>query len=204
MRKNYYKRKKTNPFIFKHQKLSVSAKQRGIEYDLDPEFLKGIWTGICPIAKEEIFISTSMEDRIKPRAAELDRFVPELGYTKGNVTWISREYNMKKLNSSIEDMEKMLDFMKNHVPIKEATSDILKPKQVAWNKGIKLPEGYGKKGKDNPMARLCAEQVLEIRNQWKGTRGQITEFSKKYKVSPATIRKIVNRITWKHLQTQEK
>lgn len=195
-RQNYYKRKQTNPFIFKHQKLSSSTQQRQIQYNLDPEFLKGIWTGICPIANEEIFISTSLETRSDLRAAELDRFIPDLGYVKGNVTWISREYNMKKQNCSLEDLERLALFMKTHQPVCEASAEITKPKYEPWNKGIKTPQAFINYGENNPNTKLSEEQVLKIREDWSGKRGQRKQIANLYGVSPATISKIIKRITW--------
>lgn len=139
-RENYYKRKKVNPFVFKHQKLSNSAKQRDLPYDLTPEFLKGIWTGICPVSGEEIFISLSHEDRKNLSAAELDRFVPELGYVRGNVTWISRRFNMKKQDSTLKELKSLVEWMERHEPVKEAHADIEKAKNTPWNKGLKMED----------------------------------------------------------------
>jgi hypothetical protein len=198
---NYYKRKKEEPFAFKHTKLKNSCLGRGIEYNLTPEFLKGIWTGICPVSGKEIFFGTdSKEQRTHPQAAELDRFIPELGYTKGNVSWVSREFNIKKLNSTVEDMRKLLHFMENHEPLKEAYAELtLYERQDVWNKGLTMPDGYGQKGSDNGASKLTDEKVLEIRKLWEGKRGQITQFSRGYGVSTAAIRKIVFGKTWKHL-----
>lgn len=199
-RELYYERKRRNPFIFKHQKLSVSAKQRGIDYNLDPEFLKSIWTGFCPISGEQIFISTNAKDRGNDNSAELDRFIPEKGYTKGNVSWISRKFNRKKLDSSIEELKMIVEWLETYQPKVDGFCEIDKVKQTPWNKGLKTPGVGFKTGKDNPTSRLTEEQVLVILKTYRGERGQIAELSRDYAVSPATIRKIVKRETWKHLK----
>lgn len=41
-------------------------------------------------------------------AAELDRFIPNKGY----VTFISRKVNRLKNNASIEELERLIDWMK--------------------------------------------------------------------------------------------
>ena len=199
-RENYTRRKKEEPFVSRHQKLKQSCKDRQIAYNLTPEFLKGIWTGICPISEKEIFFSTNKEEKTHPQAAELDRFIPELGYVKGNVTWLSREFNVKKLNSTADDFRKMLNFMETHKPLKEAHAE-LEPytKKDVWNKGLTMPEGYGNIGTDNGTAKLNDEKVLEIRRLWEGKRGQIAQFARDYGVSAAAIRKIITGKTWKHL-----
>lgn len=198
-RQNYYKRKKENPFIFKHDKLSMSAKNRGIPYDLTPEFLKFIWTGICPISGEEIFLTTSSAERIDENAAELDRFDPVKGYIKGNVTWISRKYNRKKLDSNLEELDKLVSWMRTHTPVQQGGSMIDKPKFVPWNKGIKTPNSTPL-GEENPTSVLTENEVRNILKEYTGSRGQIVLLAKTYMVSPATIRKIVKRHTWKHIK----
>ena len=196
---NYYKRKKENPFISRHQRTLSSAKQRGIAYDLTPEFLKFIWTGICPISGEEIFFAESEEDRISENTAELDRFDPSLGYVKGNVTWISRKYNRKKLDSNLEELEKLVFWMKTHTPVRQGNSIIDKPKHIPWNKGIKTPNSTPI-GEENPASILTEKDVRNILKEYTGSRGQMAMLAKTYKVSPATIRKIIKRQSWKHIE----
>lgn len=199
-RENYYRRKEEEPFITRHQKMLNSCARKGIAYDLTPEFLKGIWTGTCPVSGKEIFFSTNKEDKAHPQAAELDRFIPELGYVKGNVTWMSREFNVKKLNSTVDDLRKLLNFMEAHEPLKEAHAELTPyTKTEAWNKGLTMPDSYGRKGTDNGTAKLNDEKVLEIRRLWEGKRGQIKQFARDYGVSSAAIRKIVRGESWKHL-----
>jgi hypothetical protein len=62
------------------------------------------------VLKTPIHLVTDREDEM---AAELDRFVPEKGYVKGNVHWLSRKANRLKNNSSVEILEKLLEWMKN-------------------------------------------------------------------------------------------
>ena len=80
----------------------------GVAFDLTPEYLESIWTGYCPVRKVVLKLDT---DRRDEDAAELDRFDPDLGYTQGNVHWMSRKANRLKNNTSIEDLKSLLDWM---------------------------------------------------------------------------------------------
>lgn len=46
---------------------------------------------------------------------------------------------------------------------------------------------------------LTEKQVLSIRSEYTGKRGDYTRLGKKYRVSYYTISEIVKKITWKHL-----
>jgi len=45
----------------------------------------------------------------------LDRVVPNLGYVKGNVHVISWRANSLKKNATIEELEKIIQYMKEHI-----------------------------------------------------------------------------------------
>lgn len=53
------------------------------------------------------------------------------------------------------------------------------------------------RGEKNPGARLTQEQVNEIRNRFTGKRGEISALARIYRVSEATIRKILKRASWR-------
>lgn len=106
----YQYHKESNPFLHKTTRAKSRSQHLKVPFDLDPEYLKDIWTGICPVFKIEINLST---DRSDESAAELDRFIPEKGYVKGNVSFISRKANRLKNSASISDLENLLEWMKN-------------------------------------------------------------------------------------------
>ena len=113
---------------------------------------------------------------------------------------MSREFNVKKLNSTVDDLRKLLNFMEAHEPLKEAHAELTPyTKTEVWNKGLTMPDSYGSKGTDNGAAKLNDKKVLEIRRLWDGKRGQIKQLARDYGVSSGTIRKIVRGETWKHL-----
>jgi len=64
---------------------------------------------VCPVLGIAIF-SESLDN---PNAPSIDRFIPELGYVKGNVFIISRRANVLKGDANIEEMKLILKYMQN-------------------------------------------------------------------------------------------
>lgn len=77
-----------------------------IPFNLDEEYLKTIWTDYCPISGDKLKFGGK-------DGAHLDRLIPALGYVKGNVTFISQRMNKIKSDASVEDVEKLLEWMRN-------------------------------------------------------------------------------------------
>lgn len=50
----------------------------------------------------------------KEAVAELDRLIPDKGYVKGNVHWISRRANRIKSDATVEELEKIISYMKDN------------------------------------------------------------------------------------------
>lgn len=111
--KNRNDRYENDPFREKHYNLKSSANYQGIPYDLDKYYLESIWTGKCAIFGTDIFIKT---DRKKSREhAEVDKINPQLGYVRGNVQWASHRANRLKDNATIEELEMVLNNMKENL-----------------------------------------------------------------------------------------
>lgn len=53
-------------------------------------------------------------------------------------------------------------------------------------------------GQDNPQSRLTANEVIEIRQQYKSGITQV-KLARHYGVTVGAISKIVNRKTWRHI-----
>ena len=62
------------------------------------------WIELTPVANKETRFTTS---------PALDRVIPELGYTKGNVRVISGRANVLKNNATIEELEAVLNDLKS-------------------------------------------------------------------------------------------
>ena len=108
-RARYQHHKNTKPFTHRCTRARIRAKSLKVPFDLTPEYLESIWTGICPVTKKQIYHNC---DRSYEYAAELDRLVPEKGYVKGNVNWLSRRANRLKNSVSFEEIEQLAIWMK--------------------------------------------------------------------------------------------
>ena len=79
----------------------------GIPFDLDLKYLAAIAPDLCPIFRIPLLWGYGEEHGKKGGPANhspsLDRIIPELGYVKGNVAWIS--YHANRIKSSATDAE---------------------------------------------------------------------------------------------------
>jgi len=112
-RSRYEVYKKRNPFLHKCNRAKSRASQLKLPFNLTPDYLESLWTGTCPITGEAI--SFVERDRSDEFAAELDRFVPALGYVQGNVSFISRKMNRLKNSATTEQLQKLLDWMYDRI-----------------------------------------------------------------------------------------
>jgi hypothetical protein len=87
------------------RKTAGHAKTRGIEFRLDPDTL--VYPDVCPILN--IPISRKLEHNNLP---SLDRVNNSVGYVNGNVRVISTRANTLKGEMTIEDVERLLAYMK--------------------------------------------------------------------------------------------
>ena len=111
-RKRYEAHKRDQPFKHKCTRAKTRSKSLGVPFDITPEYLESIWTGFCPVLKEKIYLHE--RGRTDEYAAELDRFVPEIGYVKGNVHFLSRKINRLKNNATSDQLRKLLSWMEEY------------------------------------------------------------------------------------------
>lgn len=83
------------------------AKEKNLNFDLDVEYLLSIYTDICPIL--EIPLNWDGGPKTDNTPA-LDKIIPEKGYVKGNVRFISTKANSMKTDATLEQL---LLFAKN-------------------------------------------------------------------------------------------
>ena len=98
-----------DPFIHIFRCIKARAKSKQIPFDLDIEYVKSIWTGVCPIFDTPLTLGAGMGRRDtshfnRVSIASLDRIDPTKGYTKGNVCWISLLGNTMKNDSSSNEL----------------------------------------------------------------------------------------------------
>ncbi|UEM46813.1 HNH endonuclease [Streptomyces phage Targaryen] len=108
-RERYVRYKLNSYFKYKVKRAKVRANDCGVPFDLTPEYLESIWTGVCPILGVDL---DREADRLDEKAPELDRFIPEKGYTQGNVAFISRRANRFKSDATVGEIERVLEWMK--------------------------------------------------------------------------------------------
>ena len=69
----------------------------------------------CPVLGLELNYGWSGENRRDPAKASIDKLIPELGYVPGNVFVISWRANKLKSDMSLQDLEKMLKYIKERL-----------------------------------------------------------------------------------------
>lgn len=104
-RKNLWREKNKDKYV----------RSLGIPWDLDEECLKSIWVDVCPVLGFPLINGSHLIGNDRPdNLAELDRLIPAKGYIKGNVHWISRRANRIKSDASVEELEKIIAYMKDN------------------------------------------------------------------------------------------
>jgi hypothetical protein len=93
------------------------AKHDNLAFDLTPEYLKEIWPldDACPILhKPFIYVTGEKQQGAFPFSPSVDRFIPALGYVKGNVAIVSHYINTLKNNCTDPAVFRQLaDWMEN-------------------------------------------------------------------------------------------
>ena len=79
------------------------AREAGVAFDLDKEYLLSIWTGVCPVFGCDLSFNNPGRTN-PPNQASLDRIQPHLGYVKGNVVFLSYRANCIKSNASAAEL----------------------------------------------------------------------------------------------------
>jgi hypothetical protein len=98
-----------------HERL-MSIRQRAFEknlpFDLDLEYLLQIWVTKCPVFGIDLDWSKS-NGVVRHNTPSLDKIVPELGYVKGNVQWLSQKANTMKSNATQEQLVQFANWILN-------------------------------------------------------------------------------------------
>lgn len=108
-RARYATHKRLSPFKLKLSRARSRSQHLKVPFNLTVEHLEAIWTGVCPVLG--VAISITEKSRTDEFAAELDRFIPSLGYTEGNVAFLSRRANRLKNNTTTQELAQLLDWM---------------------------------------------------------------------------------------------
>ena len=81
-------------FTFRVSKLRDKAKNKEIDFNINSKYLSKIWPedGKCPALKIKMKKGQSNGGG-SYNSPSIDRIVPELGYIKGNIHWVSKLAN---------------------------------------------------------------------------------------------------------------
>jgi hypothetical protein len=116
----YYEKFKTDDAAFRKQftDLRGRAKSKGIPFSIKLEDIER--PNFCPVlgVKLQYGINhNTPESKWKkhPNRASFDKLVPELGYVPGNVFIISLQANRLKSNSTLEQIENLLNYMRKNL-----------------------------------------------------------------------------------------
>ncbi|NDB84552.1 MAG: hypothetical protein EB127_17895 [Alphaproteobacteria bacterium] len=112
--KNWYDKNKTD-VEWRKKRLFNHLKKRAIGKNVpfDIEFSDIIWPESCPVFGYVLEYDNS--DKPKHNSASIDKVIPELGYVKGNVRVISYRANWLKQDSTVEELESIIRYMKGNV-----------------------------------------------------------------------------------------
>ena len=94
------------------QHCKIRAKKKKIKFNLDSNYLQKIFPKnfICPVLN--IKLVWGIANSNTRNSPSVDRINPTLGYTKGNVRWVSNLCNTLKTEKNFKDIEKIYFDMK--------------------------------------------------------------------------------------------
>lgn len=92
-----------------HRRRGSDARREGVPFDITIEDIH--IPDICPVLGIPIISNASIQSDNSP---SLDRFIPDLGYVRGNIHVISTRANRIKNNATTDEIEKLLKWMKLH------------------------------------------------------------------------------------------
>lgn len=98
-------RLKRDPWVEKTGKVKLRAKKLGLSFDLDVDFMRDLFEsqdGMCFYTGYEMILTQGQG--LTQNTASLDKLIPELGYTMGNVVFCTQRANTIKNNMSMEEL----------------------------------------------------------------------------------------------------
>jgi hypothetical protein len=89
------------------------AKRKNLPFNLDKDYLKSIVQTHCPVFKTSFVWECSGLGKgfTKPNSPSLDRIIPELGYVKGNMVFISHLANKIKQDATEKELYAVADWL---------------------------------------------------------------------------------------------
>jgi hypothetical protein len=97
-----------NPALSLLQSARARARHYGISFNLTIDDIT--LPKLCPVLGLELNYEYGTKARFSPNSPSIDRIVPSLGYTKGNVEVISWRANAIKTNATPEELKMVGDY----------------------------------------------------------------------------------------------
>lgn len=101
----------SNPIKYLLKNTKKRAVEKNLPIDITEEDI--IIPNVCPVLGIPIIIGNSLKNR--DNSPSIDRVIPNLGYVKNNVRVISFRANSLKKDGSIEEFEKIIQYIKNNL-----------------------------------------------------------------------------------------
>jgi hypothetical protein len=100
--------RKNDPKAWLYLALRSRAQSKGIPFDLEFDDLMEVWPedGLCPVLG--IPMKHNQGRGGAPNSASIDKIIPDRGYVKGNVMWLSSRANKMKGENTIQTLERIL------------------------------------------------------------------------------------------------
>lgn len=113
----YSLERKADPFkVYVHSSGS-RARNKGIDFDITPGYLKGVWEdqgGKCRYTGIRLKHPKGKKPVKQFKLASLDRIDSSEGYIQGNVQFVSLTCNLAKSTLSHEEFEEFLEVVRCH------------------------------------------------------------------------------------------
>jgi len=86
------------------------ARKIGVPFEIDVPYMESIYPkdGLCPALKFKMSWGSKNDRTMSP---SVDRVLPELGYVKGNLVWLSMRANVIKNDASLLELENVLSWL---------------------------------------------------------------------------------------------
>lgn len=89
------------------------ARRKNLPFNLDKNYLESIVGECCPVFKTPFVWQSSGlgKGNTEPNSPSLDRIIPELGYVKGNMVFISHLANKIKQDATEKELYAVADWL---------------------------------------------------------------------------------------------
>lgn len=89
------------------------AKYKGLPFDIDLEYALSLVTDVCPMLGIQLCWGecTGIPRHDSP---SIDKIIPEKGYVRGNIAWVSYRANSLKSDGTFEEIQAVLKYLNKY------------------------------------------------------------------------------------------